>query len=59
MPESQFRESFINDFIAQAANQTFQSIRIEDAVALLSQYDFKYDLRPDVITTGFGQDILD
>ncbi len=43
MPESQFRESFVNDFIAQAANQTFQSIRIEDAVALLSQYD----LRPD------------
>jgi hypothetical protein len=55
MPESQFRESFINDFIAQAANQTFQSIRIEDAVALLSQYDFKYDLRPDVITQDLGK----
>jgi hypothetical protein len=55
MPESQFRESFIIDFIAQAANQTFQSIRIEDAVALLSQYDFKYDLRPDVITQDLGK----
>ena len=55
MPESQFRESFVNDFIAQAANQTFQSIRIEDALALLSQYDFKYDLRPDVITQDLGK----
>ena len=55
MPESQFKENFINDFIAQAANTTFQSIKIEDALKLLSQYDFKYDLRPDVITQDLGK----
>lgn len=55
MPESQFKESFINDFIAQAANKTFQSIKIEDALKILSTYDFKYDLRPDVINKDLGK----
>lgn len=55
MPESQFKENFINDFIAQAANKTFESIKFEDALKLLSQYDFKYDLRPDVINQDIGK----
>ncbi len=55
MPASQFKENFLNDLIAQAAKTTFQSIKIEDALKMLSQYDFKYDLRPDVITQDLGK----
>ena len=35
MPESQFKENFIIDFIAQAAHTTFPSIKIVDALKLL------------------------
>ena len=55
MPASQFKENFLNDLIAQAAKTTFQSIKIEDALKMLSQYDFKYVLRPDVITQDLGK----
>lgn len=55
IPESQFKENFINDFITQAADKTFQSVPIDDVLNSLSQYNFKNDLKPDVILQDLGK----
>ena len=48
-------ENFINDFILQAADRVFESVKIEEALQSLSQYDIKYDLKPDVIREDLGK----
>jgi len=55
IPESQFKENFINDFITQAAEKTFQSVPIDDVLNSLSQFNFKNDLKPDVILQDLGK----
>ena len=49
MPETQFKENFIEDFIKQTAVSVFEYVGIDKALSQISQYDFSQDIRPNVV----------
>jgi hypothetical protein len=57
MPEYQFKESFIEDFIKQTAEVFFKQINLNDALATISKYSINFadDLRSDTIKADGGK----
>lgn len=50
MAQSEFSDNFLDYFISQTASQIFSNVNLKDALNSLSQYDFKTDLQPNIIT---------
>ena len=49
MPQTQFKESFVDDFIKQTALSAFQYVSIDQVLSQFSKYDFTQDIKPSVI----------
>lgn len=55
MPETQFKENFLNDFIMQTASEVNKYVSIDKALSQLSKYDFQQDIQPNVIKSEFSK----
>ena len=49
IPESEFKENFINDFVKQTTSLIFENVNINETLNLLSPYNFLADIKPSVI----------
>lgn len=55
IPESQFKETFISDFVKLAADESFKSVKFEDAVDSLSKFNVDQDLKAAEIKEDLGK----
>lgn len=55
IPETQFKESFIDDFIKQTSLVINKYVAIDEALSQLSKYDLSEDLKPSVIKNEFSK----
>lgn len=55
IPETTFKESFINDFLTQTSTQIFQFTDIDKALAQMSKYNFMVDIAPSVIKSEMSK----
>lgn len=52
---SEFSQAFVQDFIAQTASQAFAKVNVNDSLSILSTYDLKGDLQPDLIKSELSK----
>jgi hypothetical protein len=55
MPQTQFKDSFVDDFIKQTAVSAFQYVGIDQVLAQFSKYDFTEDIKPSVIKSELSR----
>lgn len=55
MPETQFKQNFVDDFLAQTASQIYQYTNIDQALSQMSKYNFEVDIQPSVIKSEMSR----
>ena len=55
IPKTQFKDSFVDDFIKQTAVSAFQYVGIDQVLAQFSKYDFTEDIKSSVIKSELSR----